>query len=156
MLLSLTAFPQLKKYQREVDSLSKVYNKNVIGYSRTITVNGEPRESFLVFYVENGETEEFIAWTKIIDSDVKILVLNGFELDDSVVIPKQPDFSINIPIYYDNNLIGSMEYGYFTKIPRIDYEKYAVIKSAQLLLEDDEKLDKWLRIKFGGYYKSLK
>jgi len=159
LLVTTGASAQLQKYKREVDSLSALYNKNVIGYSKSITTNDEPRESLIVFYIENGEVEEFIAWTRVIDNpNIKILLLNGFDRPNPVVImkPKPIEFRINIPVYYNNNLIGSMEHGVFTKIKKDDYKKYAVTKEVQMVLENDTLLNNWLMIKFGGYYKMIK
>jgi hypothetical protein len=159
MLFSFNSKSQLKKYVREVDSLSTLYGKKVIGYSKSITTNDEPRESFLIFYIEHGEVEDELVWTKIIDSDVKILLLRDFDdvIKDTVVIRKPINFHINIPIYYDtNNLIGSMKNGFFSKIQEVDYTKYAVSKETRLFLKDDKMLDKWLKMKFGDYYKGIK
>jgi hypothetical protein len=142
LLFNSIAFSQLKKYEREVDSLSALYKKNVIGYSKTITLNIEPRESLIIFYVENGETEEMIVWTKIIDSDVKILLLNNLE-----VIKEEP-FVFTHLVYYNNSLIGDITGGYFIKIKKSQYVQFAVNKDAQLLLSNNEDLDRWLRIKF--------
>ena len=150
ILFSLTSFSQLKKYQREVDSLSNLYKKNVIGFSRTVTLNIEPRETFIIYYIENGEVEDFIAWGKVIDSDKKIIILGN--MDE----PKREPIEFTIPVFYENNLIGGLKNGYFIKIEKFDYVDYAVTKKIQPFLENDEQLDKWLRIKFGGYYRGFK
>jgi hypothetical protein len=150
LLFSSHSFSQLKKYEREVDSLSVLYKKKVIGYSKTITLNIEPRESLIIFYVERGETEEMIVWTKIIDSDTKILILNGLNFEE-----QKPFLYTNL-IYYNNCIIGDMTDGYFTKITKSQYVEFAVNKESQLLLSNNEDLDRWLRIKFGGYYKGIK
>jgi hypothetical protein len=153
LLITTVASAQLPKYKKEVDSLSKLYNKKVIGYSKSITTNDEPRESLLVFYIEDGEVEEFIAWTRVIDNpNIKIIILNNFDKHELV---KPIEFYINIPVYYNNNLIGSMEHGVFTKIKKDSYQKYAVVKEVQKILENDTLLNNWLTIKFGGYYKKI-
>jgi len=166
-LVTNTASAQLQKYKREVDSLRLLYKKNVIGYSKNITINGEPRESLIIFYVDKGEMQDELVWTKLIDnSNTKIMLLRDLDelypdsvVKDSVILqpptptPK-PTYSYNgLPIYYNDKLVGFMNFGYFTKIQKVDYIKYSVPQEVRIFLENDILLDQWLRIKFGAYYK---
>ena len=56
-----------------------------------------------------------------------------------------------LPLYYENTLIGFVRGKKFLKINPNEYEVYAVKKIGQKLLEDEESLKKFLKIKFGDY-----
>ena len=56
----------LKREHQIVDSLNKkykVYNNNIIGYSKTFL---EDRETLILFYIDKGELKEMIAWSRLI------------------------------------------------------------------------------------------
>jgi len=51
--------------QKEIDSLSKLYNVEAIGYTKTIVKN---RETLILHYVgNNGETKQCILYTRWIN-----------------------------------------------------------------------------------------
>ena len=54
----------LNFYNKKLDSLSKLYNKKVFGYQRTITVGEKVRETCVIFYKSNKETRDSIVWIK--------------------------------------------------------------------------------------------
>ena len=56
-----------------------------------------------------------------------------------------------LPLYYENTLIGFLKGRKFLKINPNEYQAYAVKKIGQKLLEDEENLKKFLKIKFGDY-----
>jgi len=57
--------------------------------------------------------------------------------------------------YGGGALIGFLVDGKFRKIYPHEYKTYAVPPYAQKCLENNEELDKMLKIKFGGYYRGL-
>lgn len=57
--------------------------------------------------------------------------------------------------YGGGALIGFLVNGRFRKIKPYEYKMFAVPPYAQKCLEDNEQLDKMLKLKFGGYYKGL-
>ena len=59
--------------------------------------------------------------------------------------------SDGLPLYYENTLIGFLRGRKFFKIKPDEYTDYAVKKIGQSLLEDEEKLKKFLKLKFGDY-----
>jgi hypothetical protein len=59
--------------------------------------------------------------------------------------------SDGLPLYYDNTLIGFLRGRKFFKINPAEYAEYAVKKTGQSLLEDEERLKKFLKINFGDY-----
>jgi len=64
--------------------------------------------------------------------------------------------SSHLPIYYENTLIGFLAGRSFLKIKPSEYQYYAVKKIGQILLEDEERLNKFLKIKFGDYIYTMK
>jgi hypothetical protein len=54
----------LNFYNKKLDSLSKLYNKKVFGYQRTITVREIVRETCTIFYTLNKETRDSVVWIK--------------------------------------------------------------------------------------------
>ena len=69
------------------------------------------------------------------------------------VVNGYPVYAMNE--YGSGGLIGFMVNGKFRKIFPSEYTKYAVPAYAQKILEDNDVLEKLLRVKFGGYYKGL-
>ena len=57
--------------------------------------------------------------------------------------------------YGGGTLIGFLVNRKFRKIKPKEYKKFAVPKYAQKCLENNEELDKMLKIQFGAYYKGL-
>jgi hypothetical protein len=64
-----------------------------------------------------------------------------------------------VPVYYTNGttycFIGSVKKGIFRKVPKSKYKEYAVPKYGKLLLEDNERLKKELKNKFGNYIQQI-
>ena len=54
----------LNFYYKKLDSLSKLYNKEVFGYQRTVTVRDKVKETCTIFYISNNETKDTIVWIK--------------------------------------------------------------------------------------------
>jgi len=54
----------LNFYYKKLDSLSKLYNKKVFGYQRSVTVGEIVRETCTIFYTLNNETRDSIVWIK--------------------------------------------------------------------------------------------
>jgi hypothetical protein len=54
----------LNFYYKKLDSLSKLYNKKVFGYQRSVTVGEIVRETCTIFYTLNKETKDSIVWIK--------------------------------------------------------------------------------------------
>jgi hypothetical protein len=71
-------------------------------------------------------------------------------------------YNTQSPVYYFEDpalggpaLIGFMNDRVFTRIKKEDYKSFAVPIWAQQLLEDTEKLNKFLKLIFGDYYQSI-
>lgn len=71
-------------------------------------------------------------------------------------------YNTESPVYYFEDpslggpcLIGFINNRIFVKIKRQDYNSFAVPKWAQKLLEDDERLNKFIRSLFGDYVQSI-
>jgi len=68
----------------------------------------------------------------------------------------KPADYIGIPVYYKNDYGGAAIIGFLNnrkliKIRPADYKAYGVPKYAQQLLENEEELTKWFRLKYGEY-----
>ena len=73
----------------------------------------------------------------------------------SSVVAKPADY-IGIPLYYKNDYGGASIIGFLNnrkliKIRPEDYKAYGVPKFAQELLENEEQLAKWFKMKYGEY-----
>ena len=92
---------------------------------------------------------------------VQKIITNTVEKDTILPVVNYHPLNANeTPIYAFNQygagaLIGTMVNRKFKKIPVKEYGNYAVPYFARELLSDDVQLDKFLRIKFGGYYQGL-
>ena len=63
-LLTQTTFAQNE--QHIIDSLKQTYNKEIIGYSRTVTNNPILRETIVMFYTSDGEILDTIISGKVL------------------------------------------------------------------------------------------
>ena len=59
-------------------------------------------------------------------------------------------------VFYFNNagsgsIIGFMNSGVFRKVRKEEYKEYVVMKYAQEFLENEERLNNWLKAQYGGY-----
>jgi len=92
---------------------------------------------------------------------VQKIITNNVKKDTILPVVNYHPLNANeTPIYAFNQygagaLIGIMVNRKFKKIPVKEYGNYAVPYFARELLSDDVQLDKFLRIKFGGYYQGL-
>jgi len=80
----------------------------------------------------------------------------------AIVIDKKTKYNTYSPVYYFEDpslggpcLIGFMDDRTFVKIRPEDYIYFAVPKWAQKLLEDSNKLEKFLKLLFGEYYQKI-
>ena len=120
LLLSVCAFsqdPKISKYNREIDSLKRVYGiPTTMGYTKTVIRDEDGiRETMVLFYRKGGETEEVILWTKQLGSKDSIIILGQLsfpvvDLPKGTVISKPKldcDFyHTGSAIYSDNRLFG--------------------------------------------------
>ena len=127
----------IEQCKKSIDSLSKKYNKKVVGYHKSISINPIPRETFIYYYIDNeGEMQAEQAWAQLLES----------KETQSEGSHKYLPLSAT-SVYYSNNYIGYIRKGYFTKViyPTMSLE----IRS---FLNTKEKLDTYLTGIFGKYY----
>jgi hypothetical protein len=153
-----------------IDSLGKKYHKNVIGFSRSVTINPSCQETFMIFYTVNGEMYDEIVWSKeLLDNNQtnQIIILSSpfkYELyesniDTTLIVIKnfqsKPSAS-SVPFYVYNYygsgaLIGFINNRIFIKIKINEYKIYAVPTWAQKILENNTELNKILKERYGNY-----
>ena len=152
-----------------IDSLGKKYNKNVIGFSRTVTTNPSCQETFIIYYTINEEMYDEIVWSReLLDNNQtnQIIILGNpikYDLEQNhdttlIVIKKFPiKQSTNYTPFYVYNyygsgaLIGFINNRIFIKIKIEEYKIYAVPTWAQKILENSTQLNKILRERYGNY-----
>lgn len=125
----------IEQCKKTIDSLSKKYNKKVVGYHKSITINPIPRETFIYYYIdEKGEMQNEQAWAQLLKSKEVQSDYNSLPTSATSV-------------YYNNNYIGYIRKGYFTKViyPTMSLE-------IRNFLNTKEKLDTYLTGMFGKYY----
>jgi hypothetical protein len=137
----------IEQCQRIIDSLSKKYNKKIIGYQKSITINPVPRETFIYYYIDkNGEIQDDQAWAQILKNEGKLKETQPHPLHDHLPYAATA-------VYYNNNYIGYIKEGYFTKVTNYDPQIYSVMfKEIKDFLNTKEKLDNYLLSIFGKYY----
>jgi hypothetical protein len=151
----IQSYSQVSVFKAQIDSLSKLYNKNVIGFSKTVVIRKEsgPRESLIIFYEENGETEQLVVSHKLLSDSESEPIL---QLDSAAkkLVAKQI-VMLNYSVYYDNTYIGTMNtFGYFTRCNPESSKKF-MKKYIRDFVSNTQRLDKFLLLKFGKYYKGL-
>jgi len=151
-----------------IDSLRVKYKKNVVEFSRTISINPECRETFRIFYTHKGEMNDEIVWSKEVldNNEYRQIIIAGhpytYELfidnnkTDSIVIPKIYTLTSNDKLVFINNgytysPVGFIKNNKFIKLQPKQYGEYSVQKWAEPLIENDEELIKFLKIKYGDY-----
>jgi len=133
--------------QTNLDSLKKLYNKNVVGYSKTVFKNPILRETMVLFYTVNGEMQDTTVWARLIDKEPQAIV------PVAPPTPPKPKESANaLCVYKDNVLLGTMNKGAFTRVKPDEYESHAVPKWIQPFIENDRLLGEYLLIVWGHYF----
>lgn len=141
-LLTQTTFAQNE--QRVIDSLKQKYNKNVIGYARTVTNNSILRETITLFYTVDNE---------ILDTIISGKVLIESIYQPIVVMIKTITPSVSTSgVFISGGLLGFMNGRKFIKLKPHQYASYAVPKWVQEIIEDNDKLTAYLRSKYGEYF----
>lgn len=158
-----------------IDSLGKKYHKHVIGFSRTVTINPNCQETFMIFYTIKNEMYDEIVWSReLLDNNQtnQIIILGSpisYELDNDTTLKNIiVDTTVAIkkifntpetkgtPFYAYNNygagaLIGFINNRKFIKIKPEEYQNYVVPLWGQKILENDTELNMLLKQKFGDY-----
>jgi hypothetical protein len=116
-LQGLAQDPKIAKYNREIDSLKRVYRiPTAMGYTKTVIRDEDGiRETMILFYRKEGETEEVILWTKQLGSKDSIIILGQLTVNnitmskDSVIVKHKGDCPFSgtgVSVYSDNRLFG--------------------------------------------------
>lgn len=137
VLLTQTTFAQNE--QHIIDSLKQTYNKEIIGYSRTVTNNPVLRETIVMFYTSDGEILDTIISGKVLVEPIY----------QSTVIREMTSTS---GVFISGGLLGFMNNRKFIKIKPYQYISYAVPKWVQEIIEDNNKLTVYLKSKYGDYF----
>ena len=135
LYVPVTVKPFALLTQKELDLRNKILGRN----DKLLSMN-QPKDTQVV--------------VKTVDTITKKTTITTVRFQGNIVADMD-----GVPVYYTNGttycFIGSMKKGIFRKVPKSKYREYAVPKYGRLLLEDNERLKKELKNKFGSYIKQI-
>ena len=135
LYVPVTVKPFALLTQKELDLRNKILGRN-----DKLQKKNEPKDTQIVI--------------KNVDTVTKTTTVTKIKFQGNIVSDMD-----GVPVYYTNGttycFIGSVKKGIFRKVPKSKYKEYAIPNYGRLLLENEERLKKELKIKFGGYIKQI-
>lgn len=137
----------LDSHKKTVDSLSKLYKKQVFGYQRSVIMREYLVETFIIFYTVKGETEDSIVWSR-----------------ELILAPKAAPKSIHegaLPlgaasVFYNSTYIGFIKDGYFTRVTPDDGIFFLTMsKDIRKFIINPAAISKYLSDRYGEYYRGM-
>ena len=128
---------------------SSIYYGDIVNIPMYVPVVVKP---FSMLTVEEKKSRAEIL-NKIIPSNLSIVSKNE---KSNINFDNEYNYRKGSAVFYFNNagsgsIIGFMNSGVFRKVRKEEYKEFVVMKYAQDFLENEERLNNWLKLQYGGY-----